>query len=259
MPAVIKNDTRCFGHLIIPWNTPPQSVLRKLQGDGMAVVILTAGQGKRMKSYGPKSLIELRRGETVLSRQIGILSKRFPLADIIVVAGFDADKIYRHVPKFVRMVVNEYHEETNVVRSLDLGLKACIAERVLLVYGDLVFNDKTFADAPTEESWALIDPPTQGKTQLNSLEVGVTLFNHEVTRFAYGLDVKWGQIVFLCGAELQLGRRLASEKDRHRCFGFELLNAVLDKGGRLVSHSPRGMKLAEIDCSKDIEIAKRIT
>jgi choline kinase len=263
MASFVKNGVRCYGHLVFPGLSsarvlPTTSSLRQQQGEGLTVVIPTAGQGKRMKSYGPKALIELRQGETVLSRQLTILRKRFPLADFVVVTGFESDKICRHLPFLVRVVENQMHEETNVARSLDLGLKACVDERVLLVYGDLVFNSKTFEDMPQGESWALVDRPVNGQTQLNSLEVGITVIDNQVTRFAYGLDAKWGQVAFLEGSELQTFRRLAADRDRHRCFGFELLNAVLDKGGRLAAHSPAGMKLVEIDCSKDIELAQRI-
>ena len=263
MAKFVKDGIRCFGHLVFPGLSSARVVstttsLRQQQGEGMAVVIPAAGQGKRMKSYGPKALIELRQGETILSRQVAILRKKLPLADFIVVAGFEADRVYRQFLPSVRVVENEFYEETNVARSLDIGLRACVADRVLMVYGDLVFNAKTFADIPLDQSWALVDTPVNGQTQLNSLEVGVTVIDGQTTRFAYGLDVKWGQVAFLEGEELKAFRRIAAERDRHRCYGFELLNALLDKGGRLAAHSPAGMRLVEVDCSKDIEMAQRI-
>ena len=249
MVAFLKNGVRCFGQIYFP-----KAVQRADEGEDMAVIIPSASQGKRMKSYGAKSLIELRAGETVITRQLKLLNERFPRADFFVVTGFEADRIYRHLPPWVRVIENEKYDETNVTRSLDLALRACLAEGVLIVYGDLVFNKQTFADVPVDQSWALVD----NTNQINPLEVGVTVVDGRVTHFAYGLTEKWGQAVYLRDGELEVFRRLAAERERHRCFGFELLNAVLDQGGNLVAHTPAGMKLAEIDCSRDIEIAQRI-
>ena len=227
-------------------------------GEGLAIIIPTAAQSKRLKSHGPLALLELRQGETVLSRQLTLLRKRFPFAEIYIVTGFQADKIYQHVDEDVRVLENESYEETNVVRSIDLALRACPAKRVLIVYGDLVFNKATFEGCTLERSWVLVDEPVDGETQLNALEVGVNVVDGQVMRFAYGLRSIWGQVLYLTGQELAIFRRFAVEREKHRCFGFELLNHVLDAGGVLASYSPPGMKLVEIDCCKDIELAQRI-
>lgn len=221
-------------------------------GMGLTVLIPTAGSGRRMKSYGPKALIELRH-ETVIGRQLSILKEFFPAADFVVVLGFEADKVYRALPSWVRVVESELHEETNVARSIDIGLRACgSTEKVLLVYGDLVFSANSFAGLPLNQSSIFVDPKG---IQMGADEVGLNVVDGRVTRLDYGLEDKWAQIALCAGQELELLRRIASERDRRRCFGFELLNAVIDKGGSFRALAPEGMRLAEIDSSKDIERA----
>lgn len=226
------------------------------RGAGLTVLIPVAGVGRRIKSLGPKALIELRPGETVLGRQLALVQRVLPLAEVVVVLGHEADRIYRTLPARVRAVESELHETTNVARSLDLGLRATVNQRVLIIYGDLVYNEETLRGLPLRTSCVLVD---EGAAQMGEFEVGVTVVDGRVTQFSYGLEQKWAQIAFLTGAELQSFRRLVRDPDRRRYFGFEVLNDLLEKGGQLVAISlPKTAQLAEIDTVADLERATKV-
>lgn len=219
----------------------------------LTIVIPAAGLGRRMKSYGPKALIEVAPRQTLIGRQLWILREHFPRAELVVVVGFEAEKVARTLPAWVRVVKNEQYEVTNVARSVEMGLRVSRSERVLVVYGDLVFSPGTFAGLPMGESFALLD--TQG--QLRELEVGCTVVDGEVTYLSYGLPTKWAQIMLLTGRELALFRRLALPNAKRKHFGYEILNEVLEHDGRLAAIEPVKMKLVEIDTSKDIAAARQ--
>jgi choline kinase len=109
--------------------------------DNLSIIIPAAGVGKRMRSYGPKSLIPLNHEETVISRQINLLKKLFlHHSEIIVVVGFESEKIIRNLPKWVKVIENENYATTNVARSIGMALRIASNNNVLIVYGDLVFN-----------------------------------------------------------------------------------------------------------------------
>jgi choline kinase len=229
--------------------------------DKLSIIIPAAGPGRRMKSYGPKALIHIN-GKTVIQRQLDILQKVYPSAEVIVVLGFEADKVRKELPYTVHTVVNNNYETTNVAYSLMLGMCAAKTEKILIVYGDLVFNMDTFAviskegPVPTlsDESTVIIDH----KSQFDRSEVGVMVINNEVSRFSYGLPTKWAQIVLLTGQETDIFRKEVKPQFRRKLFGFEVLNEVLNKGGIIKATEPDKMKIAEIDTSKDIEVAKKI-
>ena len=65
----------------------------------ICIIIPVAGLGKRMKAYGPKASIRIDKEETVLSRQIKILRNFFPKSKIIVVCGFQKEKIFEIIDK----------------------------------------------------------------------------------------------------------------------------------------------------------------
>jgi choline kinase len=226
--------------------------------DKLQVILPCAGLGRRMKSYGPKSLIDLGGGQLLLHKQLDILHKIYPQAEIIIVLGFDADKVYKTLPNkpYIHVVENEFYDETNVARSLSLGLKAAglNSTKVLIVYGDLVFNEATFQNLSLTESCVIINTDKQ----IRDFKVGVTVVDGYISRFSYGLPIKWGQITYLAGKEVKLFRAASNLQEHKKYYGFELLNIVLEQGGTLKAVEPDDMKLYEIDSSKDIGLARKL-
>jgi choline kinase len=222
--------------------------------NNLTCIIPAAGPGRRMKSYGPKALITLRNEQTVIQRQLQIINRLYPAAEVIVVLGFEADRVKKELPPHVKVVENHIYEETNVAYSIHLGLLAATHKNVLIVYGDLVFNDATLKGLTFAESTAIID----SKERFEKSEVGVTIVDGYISRMSYGLPMKWAQIVYLTGHELHLFKMQIHMRTSRKFFGFEVLNKMLDYSGYLKAIEPEKMQIAEIDTSKDIEKAKKI-
>ncbi len=220
----------------------------------LSIIIPAAGMGRRMKSYGPKPLIELDNRQTVLSRQLRILRMNYPTADIVAVLGFESERIIKTLPQGIKVVENECFGETNVVRSIGMGLRVASHQNVLVVYGDLVFNQPTIENITQSGSVVVVDT----HDRFGEDEVGCNILDGRVTSFSYGLETKWAQIAYLTGRELDLFKKSAWHADHRRWFGYEALNAVVEGGGRLRAVEPKGMQVIEIDSSKDIEKARSI-
>jgi choline kinase len=207
-----------------------------------------------MKSHGSKSLIELGGNESVLTRQIGLLRKRYKKAEFIVVVGFQADRLIKQIPEGIKIIENDLYEATSVMRSIGLALRIATNPKVLIVYSDLVFNQAALEGLTKGGSAVLVD----SKSNLTSEEVGVTIVNGEVTRFSYDLQTKWAQILFLTGLELKLFKTLAFDREKRKIYTSEALNAIIEIGGRIKAIEPKKMQIVEIDSAKDIEVARRI-
>jgi choline kinase len=223
--------------------------------DNLSIIIPAAGVGKRMRSYGPKSLIPLNHEETVISRQINLLKKLFlHHSEIIVVVGFESEKIIRNLPKWVKVIENENYATTNVARSIGMALRIASNNNVLIVYGDLVFNIHALGVDLWGDSCTVVD----SKGMIREDEVGVSLLKNEVLNFEYGHFTKWAQIVYLRKRELELFSKFVWNRDKYKLFGYEALNYVLDHGGYIRAVEPVNMKIAEIDFAKDVDIARKI-
>ena len=220
----------------------------------ICVIIPVAGLGKRMKAYGPKASIHINKNDTVLSRQIKIIKSLFPKSKIIVVCGFQKEKIFEIIDKDIQCFENKHYKDSNICLSIKIALKNCNSKKILIINGDLVFSEELFLNMPKNISWVAID------TNINqrSSEVGVAIVNNTITNFCYGLIPKWGHIVYLTGKEIELFKEMIEPETSNKKFSFEILNDVIDRGGIIFPHLNKKWKLVEIDTSKDISRAKKI-
>ena len=214
----------------------------------ITVIIPVAGMGHRMKSYGPKCLLQANQKETILEKTISNIKREYPLSDIIVVAGFESNKVINSLPHYVRIVENLSFEETNIVESIRLGINASANKKLLIVYGDLIFNVYSIRDVANDGSCVVID----SKSRFKDDEVGVTIVKDRVTTFAYGLEKKWSQIAYFEGEDFDMLKKLCSNKKRSRLYPFEIFNMMIESGVAIKAIEPKRMTIKEIDSLKDL-------
>jgi choline kinase len=214
----------------------------------ITVIIPVAGMGHRMKSYGPKCLLQANQKETILEKTISNIKREYPLSDIIVVAGFESNKVISSLPHYVRIVENLSFEETNIVESIRLGINAAANKKLLIVYGDLIFNVYSIRDLTNNGTCVIID----SKSRFKDDEVGVTIVKDKVTTFAYGLEKKWSQIAYFEGEDFDMLKKLCSNKKRSRLYPFEIFNMMIESGVEIKAVEPKRMTIKEIDSLKDL-------
>lgn len=219
----------------------------------LTIILPCAGMGTRMKSYGSKSLLLINgRGESLISKQIKVLRGVYPQAEIIVVVGFQEDKIRKkNTDKKVKFIYNPLYETTNVVYSIGLAMRSCTNKRVLIVYGDLLFNKYAITAVSQDTSRVVID-----EENFKREEVGLSIDGKEIIHFAYDLPIKWAQIIYLVGKELKILREIIYNEQYIRWFGYEVFNQVINKGGSFKVCQPTKMKILEIDCLDDLKKIK---
>jgi len=234
MRAAVKNVTSI--------RTPGKS-------SGLSIIIPVAGVGYRMKSYGPKAMIEVSKNTTLIEKQIKTLWREYPEADIFVVVGFDSEKIVNRLSRYpVRIIYNPIYESTSVLYSVGLAMEAVITKEVMVVYGDLFFNQSTINNL--RGSSKVI---AENSGFLKKSEVGIASDEDLVTNFSFGLDTKWCQIVYLSGKELDIFEKICFKKETSQWLGYEALNYVIKNGGQFKAVFPKRMNIVEIDAIKDLE------
>tara|TARA_Y100001973_G_C5206132_1_gene341653 strand:- start:2795 stop:3535 length:741 start_codon:yes stop_codon:yes gene_type:complete len=228
--------------------TPAKRKANPPSGD-LSIIIPAAGMGHRMKSYGPKALIRLYQEITLIERQIELLWSVYPNAEILVVIGFEGEKIRKKLSNYpVRFISNPIHQSTNVLYSIGLGMQAIISEEVMIVYGDLIFNENAIRNL-RGSSKVVVD----NSNSLKKEEVGVVQNKNTITNFSFGVEPKWAQITYLTGKEMQIFKEISTKKETSQWLGYEGLNYIIEKGGIIEAHHPKSMKIFEVDVAKDLE------
>lgn len=222
----------------------------KLNNADIAITILSAGVGARIKSYEPRSILKIG-SKTLLEHQLEVINKCFSSAEIIGVFGYDAQKIIKKFDK-IRIIENQLYETTNSSESLRLAINNTNKNGILFMHGDLLFNLDTLSPMSYNKSFVLVD----NKKMFDVAEVGVTMdANKKATIFSYGLNTKWCQMAFITGRELRIAKTIFNKFENHdkKMLLFELLNKMINLGASFDCIEPTNMKILEIDRIKDIE------
>lgn len=226
-----------------------------MRSDSVSVIIPAAGMGRRMKSYGPKPLIKIG-NSTIIKNQVSLLKSYIPNSNIILVCGFRAEKLMNETPSHILKVENELYEQTNVVRSIAMGLRISgDCSKVMVVYGDLVFNSETLRSISFKESSIIVTDSTMGVDEVGCI---IDESDQTLTNLMYDLPEKWGQISVFVNKELELLKQLCWDEKNNTKFGFEIINQILEKGGKFKCVQNSKIKIVDIDSSKDIPRAKEI-
>jgi hypothetical protein len=213
----------------------------------ISIIIPAAGLGTRMKSYGPKSLIPI--GNTnIINTQLKIISEKINVPyEIILVGGFEAEKLFKNTPHNIIKVENEQYENTNVIRSIGIELQACTTEDILIIYGDLLFNHQTL-NIQFGYSWLLTN------NTMTPDEIGCNVNEGIISHLSYGLPLKWSQIGYFTKKEFKALFNICCKKENSKSFGFEVINIMIEKGHRFKQILPENSIINDIDCLKDIQV-----
>lgn len=216
----------------------------------MTVIILAANISYGMKSYGPKSLLNINTHETLLEYQLNLIKTVFPNSDIILVVGFEAQKIIRKCPSHIRIVENQLYETSNEVEQVRLALNCTVTNNVLIIKDDIIFNPETLLEISKQESCLIYD--TNG--QIDQANVGITVIDGYATMLAYEIPTKWCHIVYLAKNETRILKQLCNKKDYTKLYLFEILNMLLQKVGKIRAIAPTQMEIIKIDTSRHLSL-----
>jgi len=194
-----------------------------------------------MKSFGVKHLFKNHYGHTLLHKQIQAILQAYPKAEIIVVSGFESDKIARLKDNRFRIVENQLFQETNEVEDVRLALNNTHSNNILFIHSDLYFNHYTLHNLSSENS-IIYD----SRLQLSEQELGITVVDNLATRLDFKLSKKWCNILSLNGKALDILKNLLNKSISH-LYMFEIINTILDKDVKIKAFEPLSMKILKID------------
>ena len=215
------------------------------------VIIPSAGIGRRMKSYGCKSLLSIK-DKRLIDIQLEYINSRFVRNEIILITGFDSERLMNYSPEDIIKIENEKYYENNVIRSISMGLRAIKDNRhVLIVLGDVLLNQKALELIDHNESSIIIS------NHMSENEVGCNINGKGLLEYMmFDLPNKWGHIIYLTGKELDLFKKNAWSKNKDKKFCFEIINDIVNQGGRIKCIIDNNIKVMDIDTSKDLQKAQ---
>lgn len=228
----------------------------------MKALILNSGLGKRLGKLTEKTnkcLVLIQDGITIIDRQLKMLEKQ-GIKEIVITTGPFANELQNHIiHKFPQLkfefVYNDKYESTNYIYSIYLARDLLTDDDILLLHGDLVFEEEILAQViKSKVSTMVVDttlplPDKDFKAVVKDnkiVKVGVEFFENSFSAQAlYKLYKKdWNiwlkEIVFFC------------EHGRNNVYAEKALNKVLEELV-IVPTDAKGCLCAEIDDINDLK------
>lgn len=128
----------------------------------MTYIIVVAGMGTRLNPYTqncPKALYRLDESTTLLNRLVSGIKKADAEAEIVVCAGFEAEKLMAEIPG-VTFVWNPFYAVTNSLSTLYFARDYLDRGQVLIIDGDIIAEQKLIQNVyctPVDKPTALVD------------------------------------------------------------------------------------------------------
>lgn len=158
----------------------------------MKALILNSGLGSRMgvlTSEHPKCMTEISSRETILSRQLRLISDA-GIKDVVITTGYYDSVLVNYcssldLPLHFTFVKNPIFDRTNYIYSIFCA-REYLDDDIILMHGDLVFEDEVFDQVVNADhscmtvSSTLPLPEKDFKAQVKDgmvMKVGVDIFN----------------------------------------------------------------------------------
>lgn len=231
----------------------------------MKALILNSGLGSRMgvlTSEHPKCMTEITAKDTVLSRQLRLLAEAGITEVVMTTGAFDSVLVnYCNslgLPLHITFVKNPVYAETNYIYSIYCAREYLKDEDIILMHGDLVFENTVFDDVLASETSCMtvsstLDLPEKdfkaviadGKVQ----KIGIEFFNNAMAaQPLYKLLAedwnKWlAGIIAFCES---------GDEVKKNCYAENALNEISDKN--ITALDVQDRLCAEIDNPEDLAV-----
>jgi hypothetical protein len=221
----------------------------------LTVVLCSTDQApQKIAQATPYALININR-TTLIERQIKTIRNIFPRCEILVVAGYDAHKVYNKLKtKNIRIIYNPNFDVCNSLYSFGMGLYNNINPQVIYIDGNTLFDEQAIGEITLNRQSSVL---AVNKTSDNLPGITIDNSNH-ISFFAMGLKIQWGNIAYITRSELLLLEKHALNPKCYNNYLYEGLNKVIESGGNIIAHTPPQYKLTQILQYSDLEKAKKI-
>lgn len=207
----------------------------KKQQENYNIILMSGSISYKMKSYGPKCLIDMQDGSSLLYHQIKTIKNNLPQSEVILVIGFGADKIIKKKYEGIRIVENQLFNDSGEIEQLRLALNNRTSNKVLILHGDLFFNDTFINDLE------LLDRSLMFCNQDKNFELGLIDYKEKITNICYSSENKWCEAVYLTGKELDLFEKFCNNRKSSKLYMFEGLNKIIDKSAKFYKKDMSGV------------------
>ncbi len=232
----------------------------------MTYIILAAGKGTNLQPLTlktPKSLYKLDRDTTILQRMVRLIRKYDPKGEIVVIAGFMYEQVFRDLEnENVKLVRNPFYATTGSLASMWFAKKYLERDNLTIINSDIVAESKLVEDVfckNTDVPYVLIDSSkTEGKYNVQVNDDRICVMSKSLSSF-------YAQYVSVTKLDAVSARFLIEEIDNmvnaemyDQLFEDALVQMIFENDFDLYYKDIKDYSWAEVDNVDDLIRAKEV-
>lgn len=232
----------------------------------MKALILNSGLGHRMgvlTSEHPKCMTEISHTETILSRQLKMLVD-YGITDIVITTGYYDSVLINYcnslsLPVHITFVRNDQYDRTNYIYSIYCARKYVENEDIILMHGDLVFENQVFERLLQNELSCMVVSST---IQLPEKDFKAVIFEKKIVKVGieFFTDALAAQPLYKLKKNdwnIWLNKITSfCEQNERNCYAENALNEISDKI-ELRPLDVKSLLCSEIDTPIDLNLVSK--
>lgn len=205
----------------------------KNECDIKTTFIILCGKKSNRRGYKNIPLTLINEYETLIDRQINIINNNYKDSEIIIISGFEHEKLIDHIflkeYKNVRIAENQNYKHTNTLDGWRIGLNLCISQNIYIIHGDRIFDDTCISHKNSKNTHTIIHDINK-----NNYNLGLLFDNEKFINMSYGLPNVWSEIFFINQKDFDITKQLINEYKKRKIYNIESFINELSKNIKIL-------------------------
>lgn len=183
----------------------------KNECDKDVTFILLCAKKSNNRGYKNIPLTPINSRQKLIDVQIKIIRSVYKKSEIIIISGFENDKLVDHIHMAeydnVRIAENKNYKNSNTLEGWKFALNLAVKKNIYIIHGDRIFSKNCFVKS--NSSYTIFH-----NVEKNNYNLGVLHNKNKVINMSYGLESVWSEIFFLHIDDFECARRLINDKNK---------------------------------------------
>lgn len=183
----------------------------KNESNNETVFIILCARKSNNRGYKNIPLTPVSVDETLIDRQIKTIRKNYTQSEIIIVSGFEHDRLIEHIHKKkydnIRIAENKNYKDSTVLDGWRFALNIAIKNDICIIHGDRLFSSSCIkSNNSSYTSCYLVDK--------NNYNLGIIHSDNQFINMSYGLKNAWSEIFYIKKKDFDIVRSIINTKQR---------------------------------------------
>ena len=199
----------------------------KNECDKPTAFIILCGKKSSKRGYKNIPLTPIDEANALIDKQIKTIRDNYKNNEIIIVSGFEHEKIVSHVSKLgyenIRIAENKDYKNSNVLDGWKFALNIAVIKDTYVIHGDRLF-DESYIKQKIRKTHTFVHDFDK-----NNYDLGLLYEDDNFINMSYGLPNVWSEIVFISKNDIGLFKNIINESKNRKIYSIESFLNIMSK------------------------------